>query len=35
MQASFDSRDVWDRIEWAEDSARADATGEFLAEEPS
>jgi len=35
MQASFDSRDVWARIEWAEDSARADATAEFLAEEPS
>jgi paraquat-inducible protein A len=35
MQASFDSREVWERIEWAEDSARADATGEFMAEEPS
>jgi len=35
MQASFDSREVWERIEWAEDSARADTAGEFMAEELS
>ena len=34
MQASFDSREVWERIEWAEDSARGEAAGEFMAEEP-
>jgi paraquat-inducible protein A len=35
MQASFDSREVWEKIEWAQDSARADTVGEFMAEEPS
>ena len=34
MQASFDSREVWEKIEWAQDSARGEAAGEFLAEEP-
>src|SRR6266481_3690115 len=34
MQASFDSREVWEKIEWAQDSARDDAAGEFMAEEP-
>ena len=34
MQASFDSREVWEKIEWAHDSARDDAAGEFMAEEP-
>jgi len=34
MQASFDSREVWEKIEWAQDSARADTVGEFMAEEP-
>jgi paraquat-inducible protein A len=34
MQASFDSREVWERIEWAEDRARGEAAGEFMAEEP-
>jgi paraquat-inducible protein A len=32
MQASFDSRTVWEKIEWAQD--RDDAAGEFAAEEP-
>jgi paraquat-inducible protein A len=34
MQASFDSREVWEKIEWAQDSARSDAASEFMAEEP-
>src|SRR5229473_5053184 len=34
MQASFDSREVWEKIEWAQDSAQDDAVGEFMAEEP-
>ena len=34
MSASFDSRDVWDRIQWADEAAH-DAAGETLAEEPS
>ena len=34
MQASFDSREVREKIEWAEDSARGEAAGEFMAEEP-
>lgn len=32
MQASFDPREVWDRIEWAEASARRAAAGEQIAE---
>jgi hypothetical protein len=31
MSASFDSRDVWDRIRWA-DEAHRDAAGEELVE---
>ena len=34
MQASFDSREVWEKLEWAQDSARDDHAGEFMAEEP-
>ena len=34
MQASFDSREVWEKIEWAQDGAQDDAVGEFMAEEP-
>jgi len=34
MQASFDSREVWEKIEWAQDSTRGEAATEFLAEEP-
>jgi paraquat-inducible protein A len=33
MQASFDPREVWDRIEWAEDAARRAATRDRIAEE--
>ncbi len=32
MQASFDPREVWARIEWAEAGARRDAAGERVAE---
>lgn len=32
MQASFDSREVWARIQWAEAGARGDALGERMAE---
>ena len=31
MSASFDSRDVWDRIQWA-DEAHRDGAGETLVE---
>src|SRR4029077_2783531 len=34
MQASFDSREVWEKLEWAQDSTRGEAAAEFLAEEP-
>src|SRR5229473_6477898 len=33
MQASFDSREVWEKIRWA-DEAQRDAAGDSLAEEP-
>ena len=33
MQASFDPREVWERIEWAESAARHAATGDRIAEE--
>jgi paraquat-inducible protein A len=32
MQASFDSREVWERIQWAEAGARRGAAGERMAE---
>jgi paraquat-inducible protein A len=32
MQASFDPRQVWERIEWAEAGARRDAAGDRIAE---
>ena len=32
MQASFDSREVWERIQWAEAGARPDSTGEPMVE---
>ncbi len=32
MQASFDSREVWDRIQWAEAEAQVDSTGDRMAE---
>jgi len=32
MQASFDPREVWERIEWAEAGARRDAAGGRIAE---
>jgi paraquat-inducible protein A len=32
IQASFDAREVWDRIEWAEDRARPVLAGDELAE---
>ncbi|HVA76320.1 MAG TPA: paraquat-inducible protein A [Candidatus Binataceae bacterium] len=35
MQASFDSREVWDRIQWAADSARHDTAGDRIIEETS
>jgi paraquat-inducible protein A len=35
MQASFDSREVWERIQWAEVAARRPAVGERMAEGPS
>jgi paraquat-inducible protein A len=35
MQASFDSREVWERIQWAEVAARRPAVGERVAEGPS
>jgi paraquat-inducible protein A len=34
MSSSFDSRDVWDRIQWADEALR-DGAGEALAEETS
>jgi len=34
MQASFDSREVWEKIQWA-DEAQRDAAGDSLAEETS
>jgi paraquat-inducible protein A len=33
MQASFDPREVWERIEWAESAARHAAIGDRIAEE--
>ena len=35
MQASFDPREVWERIEWAEDGARRDAARDRMAEATS
>lgn len=35
MQASFDPREVWERIEWAEDSARRATAGDRMAGETS
>ncbi len=36
MQASFDSREVWEKIEWAQDAARRnDAADDRMAEETS
>jgi paraquat-inducible protein A len=35
MQASFDSHEVWERIQWAEDGARRDAVRGRMAEDPS
>lgn len=35
MQASFDPREVWDRVEWAEGGARRAAAGERVAEATS
>jgi paraquat-inducible protein A len=32
MQASFDPREVWERIEWADDAARHAATSDLMAE---
>ena len=32
MQASFDSREVWERIQWAEDGARRGSAREQTAE---
>ncbi len=32
MQASFDSREVWERIQWAEAGARPDSTGDPMVE---
>jgi len=34
MSASFDSREVWERVQWA-DEARSDADGNIVAEETS
>jgi len=34
MSASFDSREVWERVQWA-DEARCDADGNRVAEEMS
>ncbi len=33
MQASFDSREVWERIQWAEDGARRGSAREQMAED--
>jgi paraquat-inducible protein A len=33
MQASFDPREVWQKIEWADDAARLADTGDGIAEE--
>lgn len=35
IQANFDPRQVWEKIEWAESAARADASGERMAEAAS
>jgi paraquat-inducible protein A len=35
IQASFDPREVWDRVEWAETEARRATSGETMAEAPS
>ena len=35
MQASFDPREVWDRVEWAEAGARRAAAGDRMAEATS
>jgi paraquat-inducible protein A len=35
MQASFDSREVWERIQWAEAGTRPDSTGDRMAERTS
>jgi paraquat-inducible protein A len=35
MQASFDPREVWERIEWAEGGARPAAESEPMAERAS
>jgi paraquat-inducible protein A len=35
MQASFDSREVWEKIEWAQDAARGTAPDDRMAEESS
>jgi paraquat-inducible protein A len=35
MQASFDSHEVWERIQWAEDGARRDAVRDRIAEDAS
>jgi len=32
MQASFDPRELWERIEWAEAGARREAAGNRIAE---
>jgi paraquat-inducible protein A len=32
MQASFDPREVWDRIEWAETAARRTVAGDRMVE---
>ncbi|MGP0082054.1 MAG: hypothetical protein ACLP0B_00280 [Steroidobacteraceae bacterium] len=34
MSASFDSREVWERVQWA-DEAQSDAAGNIVAEETS
>ena len=31
MQANFDARDVWERIQWAQDGVRRDGAGERMA----
>ena len=35
IQANFDPRQVWEKIEWAESAARGDASGERMAEAAS
>ena len=32
MQANFDARDVWERIQWAQDGVRRDGAGERMAQ---